>query len=108
MSLDGFIAGVLDEILVCIAPVVLGDGVRLFDHPGGSNVRLERLSLSQAPLATNLWLSSARPSVTKTLSAAASHICHSDYCLNSSSDLPGSSPPTRDLLSFSRHRVIAF
>jgi dihydrofolate reductase len=49
-------AGVLDEILVCIAPVLLGDGVRLFDRPGGTNVKLERLSLSQAPLATNLWL----------------------------------------------------
>jgi dihydrofolate reductase len=31
-------AGVLDEILVCIAPVLLGDGVRLFDRPGGTNI----------------------------------------------------------------------
>ena len=49
-------AGLLDEIFVCIAPVLLGDGVRLFDRPGGTNVRLERLSLSHAPQATNLWL----------------------------------------------------
>jgi dihydrofolate reductase len=49
-------AGVLDEILVLIAPVLLGDGVRLFDHPGGTNVKLERLSLTQAPQATNLWM----------------------------------------------------
>jgi dihydrofolate reductase len=49
-------AGELDEILVCIAPVLLGDGVRLFDHPGGINVKLERLSLTHAPQATNLWL----------------------------------------------------
>jgi dihydrofolate reductase len=28
-------AGLLDEILVCIAPVLLGDGVRLFDAPAG-------------------------------------------------------------------------
>jgi dihydrofolate reductase len=48
-------AGVLDEILVLIAPVLLGDGVRLFDHPGGTNVKLERLSLSEAPRATNIW-----------------------------------------------------
>jgi len=48
-------AGALDEILVLIAPVMLGDGTRLFDRPGGDNVRLERLSLSQAPQATNLW-----------------------------------------------------
>lgn len=32
--------GMLDEVLVFIAPVLLGDGVRLFDHPGGTNVRL--------------------------------------------------------------------
>ena len=49
-------AGVLDEILVCIAPVLLGDGVRLFDRPGGTNVKLERVSLTHAPQATNLWL----------------------------------------------------
>ncbi|MGH3383440.1 MAG: dihydrofolate reductase family protein [Nocardioidaceae bacterium] len=48
-------AGLLDEILVCIAPVLLGDGVRLFDYPGGTNVRLERLRLTEAPGATNLW-----------------------------------------------------
>ena len=53
-------AGVLDEILVCIAPLLLGDGVRLFDRPGGANVKLERLSLTEAPTATNLWLSVAR------------------------------------------------
>jgi riboflavin biosynthesis pyrimidine reductase len=49
-------AGVLDEMLVIIAPFMLGDGVRLLDHPGGTNVRLERLSLSEAPQTTNLWL----------------------------------------------------
>jgi dihydrofolate reductase len=49
-------AGVLDEIFVSIAPVLLGDGVRLFDHPGGANVRLERLSLTHVPHATNMWM----------------------------------------------------
>jgi len=49
-------AGVLDEIFVCIAPVLLGDGLRVFDHPGGEQVRLERLSLTHAPHATNLLL----------------------------------------------------
>jgi dihydrofolate reductase len=48
-------AGVLDEILMVIAPVMLGDGVRIFDHPGGTSVKLERISLSGAPLASNLW-----------------------------------------------------
>ncbi|WP_067483310.1 dihydrofolate reductase family protein [Actinomadura hibisca] len=37
-------AGVLDEVLVFIAPVFLGDGVRLFDNPGGGRVRLEPLA----------------------------------------------------------------
>jgi dihydrofolate reductase len=49
-------AGALDEILVFIVPTLLGDGVRLFDHPGGTNVKLERLNLSQAPQSTSIWL----------------------------------------------------
>lgn len=49
-------AGVLDEIFVCITPVLLGDGLRLFERPGGTNVKLERISLTHAPRATNLWL----------------------------------------------------
>lgn len=47
--------GVLDEILVLVAPVLLGDGVRLFDRPGGATVKLERLSLTEAPMAAILW-----------------------------------------------------
>jgi dihydrofolate reductase len=53
-------AGALDEILVFIAPVLLGDGVRLFDRPGGTKVKLERLSLTHTPRVTNLWLRVAR------------------------------------------------
>jgi dihydrofolate reductase len=49
-------AGVLDEILTLIAPVLLGDGVRLFDHPGGTNVKLERIGLTGVPTATNVWM----------------------------------------------------
>lgn len=47
--------GELDEVLTYIAPVMLGDGVRLFDYPGGRNVKLERIKVSQAPMATGLW-----------------------------------------------------
>lgn len=36
-------AGLLDEILLFVAPVLLGDGVRVFEHPGGTDVALERL-----------------------------------------------------------------
>lgn len=34
-------AGLLDEVLVLVVPVLLGDGVRVFDHPGGHTVRLD-------------------------------------------------------------------
>ncbi|MEU5785010.1 dihydrofolate reductase family protein [Micromonospora lupini] len=33
-------AGLLDEILIFFAPVLLGDGVPMFDDPGGERVRL--------------------------------------------------------------------
>jgi dihydrofolate reductase len=49
-------AGLLDEILVHIAPILLGDGVRLFTHPGRTNVKLERVGLTQTPQVTNMWL----------------------------------------------------
>lgn len=47
-------AGLLDEILVLIAPILLGDGVRLFEHPGGTRIRLEAADPSRTgPL--SLW-----------------------------------------------------
>lgn len=36
-------AGLLDEVLMFVAPIMLGDGVRVFDRPGGAPVRLEQL-----------------------------------------------------------------
>jgi dihydrofolate reductase len=48
-------AGLVDEVFASVAPVMLGDGVRLFDHAGGHKVRLERIGHSAAPLATSLW-----------------------------------------------------
>ncbi|MFB9234778.1 dihydrofolate reductase family protein [Plantactinospora siamensis] len=48
-------AGLLDELLFCVAPVLLGDGVRIFDQPGVPAVRLERLSVTAVPHVTNLW-----------------------------------------------------
>lgn len=36
--------GLLDEIIVHIAPVLVGDGVRFFERPGGLPVRLEPIS----------------------------------------------------------------
>ncbi|MDT0443499.1 dihydrofolate reductase family protein [Streptomyces johnsoniae] len=49
-------ADVLDEVLVSVAPVMLGDGVRLFDRQGGAPVPLERLSQSEMPHPTTIWL----------------------------------------------------
>jgi dihydrofolate reductase len=46
-------AGLVDEILVHLAPYLLGGGVKLFDAlPDG--VRLEKISVSDGPLATHL------------------------------------------------------
>lgn len=52
--------GALDEVLVFIVPLLLGDGVPLFRKPGGRKVRLERLSLSHSPQFIKLWLRVAR------------------------------------------------
>jgi dihydrofolate reductase len=46
-------AGLLDEILVFVAPVLLGDGTRLYG--GDTEVTLERLSSSESPMANALW-----------------------------------------------------
>lgn len=35
--------GLVDEIDLHIVPVLLGDGIRLYDNPGGAPIRLERL-----------------------------------------------------------------
>jgi dihydrofolate reductase len=47
-------AGLLDEILVLIAPVLLGDGTRLFDRPGGANIRLQPVDPHRTG-PTSLW-----------------------------------------------------
>jgi dihydrofolate reductase len=47
-------AGVLDEVLVSVTPVLLGDGTRLFEHPGGKTVRLNQISVSHTPQVTNV------------------------------------------------------
>lgn len=48
-------AGALDEVLVSVVPVLLGDGTRLFEHPGGRKVGLEPTSVTHVAHATNLW-----------------------------------------------------
>ncbi|WP_432824363.1 dihydrofolate reductase family protein [Dactylosporangium sp. CA-092794] len=48
--------GELDEVLALVAPVLLGAGTRLFDHPGGAEVRLEQLHVSHTPQAVNILM----------------------------------------------------
>jgi len=36
-------AGLLDEIAMFVVPALLGDGVPVFRHPGGTHVRLEHM-----------------------------------------------------------------
>jgi dihydrofolate reductase len=53
--------GLIDEIDLHLAPVLLGDGIRLYDAPGGPPVRLERIgteptltaSVRYRPIAAN-------------------------------------------------------
>ncbi|BCJ63682.1 dihydrofolate reductase family protein [Polymorphospora rubra] len=52
-------AGLLDEILVFVAPVLLGDGVRLFHHPGGTRIPLDRVETVPTPEPT-IWLKTRR------------------------------------------------
>ena len=47
-------AGLLDEIHVDVAPVLLGDGIRLFDHLGPEPVQLESIRVVEAPGVTHL------------------------------------------------------
>lgn len=46
-------AGLVDEILIHLAPYLLGGGVRLLDHFGGP-IHLEKLSAADGRLATHL------------------------------------------------------
>jgi dihydrofolate reductase len=46
-------AGLLDEIWLSVVPLLLGGGVRLFDHIGGP-VRLETIGVVDAPGVTHL------------------------------------------------------
>jgi len=47
-------AGLLDEVHVDVVPVLLGDGVRLFDHLGTEQIELERIGLIADPDVTHM------------------------------------------------------
>lgn len=46
--------GLIDEIDLHLAPVLLGDGIRLFDNPGGQPIRLQQLEASDPMVAINV------------------------------------------------------
>lgn len=47
-------AGLLDEIGIDLVPVLLGRGVRLFEHLGIEPIELERTAVTEAPAVTHL------------------------------------------------------
>jgi dihydrofolate reductase len=47
-------ARLLDEIHVNLVPVLLGSGVRMFDHLGATPIELERIRVVEAPGVTHL------------------------------------------------------
>lgn len=53
-------AGLLDELLIHLVPEFLGDGVRLFDDPALTAVKLEQTRAVEAPGVTHLYYRTAR------------------------------------------------
>jgi dihydrofolate reductase len=47
-------AGLLDEVVVSIVPIVLGSGARLFDHLGDPPPKLEQVEAVEAPGVTHI------------------------------------------------------
>jgi dihydrofolate reductase len=48
-------ARLCDEIQIGIIPVLLGDGLRFFEYPGGEPIELERIRVIESPARTDLW-----------------------------------------------------
>jgi dihydrofolate reductase len=46
--------GLIDEIDLHVAPILLGDGIRLYDNPGGDAVRLNLVQDADPTMAVNL------------------------------------------------------
>lgn len=47
-------AGLVDELQITVAPILLGSGRRLFEHLGDTPIRLEQVKAVQSPFATHL------------------------------------------------------
>jgi dihydrofolate reductase len=48
-------AGLVDQIQVGIVPILLGEGLRFFEHLGGEQIELERTRIIESPTRTDLW-----------------------------------------------------
>jgi dihydrofolate reductase len=48
-------AGLLDEVHINLVPVLLGNGVRLFERLGATPIELEQTTVVAAPGVTHLW-----------------------------------------------------
>lgn len=49
--------GLLDEIVISLVPSLIGDGVRLFENPGGESVELEPIEVVHSGRSTDLRFS---------------------------------------------------
>jgi dihydrofolate reductase len=49
-------ANLLDDVVIHVVPVLLGDGVRLFSRPGGDPIHLELAGVARARQVANLRL----------------------------------------------------
>jgi dihydrofolate reductase len=47
-------AGLLDEMLISVVPVILGDGARLLDDLGDARPRIEQVEAVEAPGVTHI------------------------------------------------------
>jgi dihydrofolate reductase len=46
--------GLVDEIIIHLVPILLGDGFRLFDNPGGEPLHLQRVACAESGQVTDL------------------------------------------------------
>lgn len=50
---DTMKVGLLDEINLHLVPVLLGEGIRLFENTGTEQIKLEKISVTEAPNVTH-------------------------------------------------------